>query len=73
VASGINSTLCALGGVFGVAIPAAVFPRHGIRGSPRLFIDGFNAALWVAAGLSAQGTIAAALSPGRVSASARSP
>jgi hypothetical protein len=42
-----------------------VFTRRGIYTSPQLFIDGFSAALWVAAGLSALGMIAAALSPGR--------
>jgi EmrB/QacA subfamily drug resistance transporter len=65
VASGTNSTLRELGGVLGVAILAAVFTRRGIYTSPRLFIDGFSAALWVAAGLSAIGMLAAALSPGR--------
>jgi hypothetical protein len=65
VASGTSSTLRELGGVFGVALLAAVFARRGIYGSPRLFIDGFTAALWVGAGLSALGMVAAALSPGR--------
>jgi EmrB/QacA subfamily drug resistance transporter len=65
VASGTNSTLRELGGVLGVAILAAVFTRRGIYTSPQLFIDGFSAAVWVAAGLSALGMIAAALSPGR--------
>jgi EmrB/QacA subfamily drug resistance transporter len=65
VASGTNSTLREFGGVFGVAVLAAVFARRGIYGSPRLFIDGFSAALWVAAGLSVLGMLAAVLSPGR--------
>jgi EmrB/QacA subfamily drug resistance transporter len=69
VASGTNSTMRELGGVLGVAVLAAVFARRGIYSSPRLFIDGFSAALWVGVGLSALGMIAAALSPGRSSAS----
>jgi EmrB/QacA subfamily drug resistance transporter len=65
VASGTNSTLRELGGVLGVAIMAAVFARRGVYSSPRAFIDGFSPALWVGAGLSAAGVLAAALSPGR--------
>jgi EmrB/QacA subfamily drug resistance transporter len=68
VASGTNSTLRELGGVLGVAILAAVFTRRGIYSSPQLFINGFSAAVWVAAGFSILGMIAAALSPGRATA-----
>jgi MFS family permease len=67
VASGTNSTMRELGGVFGVAVLVAVFARRGIYTSPRVFIDGFTAALWVGVGLSALGMLAAALSPGRSS------
>jgi EmrB/QacA subfamily drug resistance transporter len=65
VASGTNSALRQLGGVFGVAILAAVFSGEGVYGSTAAFIDGFSAALWVAVGLSALGTVAAACSPRR--------
>jgi EmrB/QacA subfamily drug resistance transporter len=65
VASGISSALRELGGVLGVAVLAAVFARQGVYSSPRLFIDGFSAALWVGVGLSVLGIVAAALSPGR--------
>ncbi|HEY6380026.1 MAG TPA: MFS transporter [Candidatus Dormibacteraeota bacterium] len=65
VASGTNSALRELGGVFGVAVLASVFARHDVYGSPRAFIDGFTTALWVGVGLSAIGTIAALLVPGR--------
>ena len=54
-----------LGGVFGVAVLAAVFSRHGVYASPATFADGFAQALWVAAGLSAAGIVAAMLTPGR--------
>jgi EmrB/QacA subfamily drug resistance transporter len=65
VASGTNSTLREFGGVFGVAVLAAVFARSGVYTSPQIFIDGFSAALWVGAGLSVVGMVAAVLSPGR--------
>jgi EmrB/QacA subfamily drug resistance transporter len=65
VASGTNSTIRELGGVFGVAVLAAVLARRGIYTSPRIFVQGFSPALWVAVGLSAVGLAAAVLSPGR--------
>jgi EmrB/QacA subfamily drug resistance transporter len=65
VASGTNSTLREFGGVFGVAVLAAVFSGSGVYTSPHLFIDGFSVALWVGAGLSLIGMAAAMLSPGR--------
>ena len=61
VASGANSALRELGGVFGVAILAAVFAHPGAYGSPRVFVDGFTQALWVGAALSALGIVAALL------------
>jgi EmrB/QacA subfamily drug resistance transporter len=66
VASGTNSALRELGGVFGVAILAAVFMHRGSYGSPQAFIDGFKVALWIAAGLSAVGIVAALLAPRRL-------
>ena len=65
VASGTNSALRELGGVFGVAVLAAVFTRHGVYSSPRLFVDGFTQALWIGAALSALGIGAALLTPRR--------
>jgi MFS family permease len=65
VASGTNSTIRELGGVLGVAVLAAVLVRRGIYSSPRIFVDGFSPALWVAVGLSALGMVAATLAPGR--------
>jgi hypothetical protein len=65
VASGTNSTLREFGGVFGVAVLAAVFARSGAYTSPQTFIDGFSAALWVGTVLSVIGMVAALLSPGR--------
>src|SRR6202042_2059116 len=42
VAAGTNNALNALGGVFGVAILAAVFAAHGSYASPSSFIAGFR-------------------------------
>ena len=64
-ASGTNSAVRELGGVFGVAVLAAVFARPGIYASPGVFIDGFSPALWVGVGLSGLGLVVAALSPGK--------
>jgi EmrB/QacA subfamily drug resistance transporter len=61
VASGTNSTIRELGGVFGVAVLATVFARHGVYSSHRAFVDGFTSALWVAVGFSAAGVLAALL------------
>jgi EmrB/QacA subfamily drug resistance transporter len=65
VASGTNSTLRELGGVFGVAVLAAVFTHHGVYATPQSFIDGFRPALFVGAALTAAGIFAALLAPGR--------
>jgi EmrB/QacA subfamily drug resistance transporter len=64
-ASGTNSSLRELGGVFGVAVLAAVFARHGVYESPQAFVDGFQPALLVGAGLTAVGIVAALLAPAR--------
>jgi EmrB/QacA subfamily drug resistance transporter len=65
VASGTNSSFRELGGVFGVAVLAAVFAHDGVYSSPNAFFDRFGAALWVGVGLSALGVVAALLAPGR--------
>jgi EmrB/QacA subfamily drug resistance transporter len=61
IASGTNSALREVGGVFGVAVLASVFARPGVYASPSLFVHGFTAALWVAAAFSAAGALAAVL------------
>jgi EmrB/QacA subfamily drug resistance transporter len=65
VAAGTNNALNALGGVFGVAILAAVFAAHGSYASPASFIAGFRPAEWVAAAVAGTGVIAAALAPSK--------
>jgi EmrB/QacA subfamily drug resistance transporter len=68
VASGTNSTLREIGGVFGVAVLAAVFIHQGGYASAQTFVDGLKPALWVGAGFSALGIAAALLAPGRAAA-----
>jgi hypothetical protein len=58
-ASGTNSALRELGGVFGVAVLASVFARPGVYTSSAVFVEGFKAALWVGAAFSAAGVLAA--------------
>jgi EmrB/QacA subfamily drug resistance transporter len=65
VASGTNSALREIGGVFGVAVLASVFARPGVYASPAVFVAGFRAALWVGAGFSAAGAVAAVLGAAR--------
>jgi MFS family permease len=71
VAAGTNNALNALGGVFGVAVLAAVFAAHGSYATPGSFIAGFRPAEWTAAGLAAVGVVAAALAPGKAPAAIR--
>jgi EmrB/QacA subfamily drug resistance transporter len=65
IASGTNSTMRELGSVFGVALLAAVFSRHGVYSSPHAFVGGLRSALWVGAGLSAVAIAGAMFTPGR--------
>jgi MFS family permease len=65
VAAGTNNALNALGGVFGIAIMAAIFAAHGGYATHTSVINGFRPAEWAAAGASALGVIAAALAPSR--------
>ncbi|WP_141578899.1 MFS transporter [Actinomadura sp. WMMA1423] len=65
VAAGANNALREVGGVFGIAIVAAVFAHEGGYATPGQFVDGFTAAEWAAAGVAAAGVLAAWLAPGR--------
>jgi MFS family permease len=65
IAAGTNNALNALGGVFGVAILAAVFAANGSYAAPATFIHGFRPAEWTAAAIAATGVIAAALAPSK--------
>jgi hypothetical protein len=65
VAAGTNNALNALGGVFGIAILAAVFAARGSYASSAAFIDGFRPAEWVTAAVAAVGVPIAALAPSK--------
>jgi EmrB/QacA subfamily drug resistance transporter len=69
-ASGTFNTLRQLGGVFGVAICAAVFAAHGGYASPAAFVAGFGPAMGACACLAVSGAMAGLLLPGRRSAPA---
>ena len=62
-ASGINSTMRELGGVFGIAVTVAVFGAVGGYASPDEFVDGFRGALIAGAGLSLLGAVAGSRLP----------
>src|SRR3954449_10857044 len=63
-ASGANSAIRELGGVFGVAVLASVFARVGGYGSAQAFVDGLTPALWIGAAVVAAGALAALAIPG---------
>jgi EmrB/QacA subfamily drug resistance transporter len=65
VASGTNSALREVGGVFGISILATVFSSAGVYLSPKVFVDHFTNALWVGAAFSAVGIAAAVFASGR--------
>ena len=64
-ASGANNAIRELGGVFGVAVLAAVFAHVGGYESTQAFSDGMNTAVLVGAAVVAVGALAAFAIPGR--------
>ena len=58
-ASGASSAIRELGGVFGVAILAAVFSQQGSFAGPQAFIDGMVPAVLIGAVVVAAGAVAA--------------
>ena len=62
-ASGANNTIRELGGVFGVAVLAAVFSRVGGYESGQAFSDGTNTAVLVGAAFVGVGALAAFAMP----------
>ena len=65
IASGTNSSLREIGGVFGIAVLASVFSSSDVFRSVSAFVDHFTDAVWVGAAFSAIGILAAASLPGR--------
>jgi len=64
-ASGTLNMLRQLGGVFGVAIVAAVFAARGHYASPATFVAGFGPAMAACASLALLGAVAGLAIPGR--------
>ena len=58
-ASGASNAIRELGGVFGVAVLAAVFARNGSFASPQAFVDGLVPAVLIGAVVVAVGAVAA--------------
>ncbi len=65
-ASGANNTIRELGGVFGVAVLAAVFSHVGGYQSGQAFSDGMNTAVLVGAAVVGLGALAAFAMPSRL-------
>jgi EmrB/QacA subfamily drug resistance transporter len=59
LASGANNAIRELGGVFGVAVLAAIFAQAGGYGTGDTFVDGMVPAVWVGAALVAVGALVA--------------
>jgi EmrB/QacA subfamily drug resistance transporter len=72
-ASGVLNTLRQLGGVFGIAICAAVFAARGGYASPATFAAGFGPAMGACAGLALLGAAAGLVIPGRQATSVTPP
>jgi EmrB/QacA subfamily drug resistance transporter len=64
-ASGANNAIRELGGVFGVAVLAAIFASVGSYASPAAFVDGLTTAVWVGSGVVFAGSVLALALPGR--------
>jgi EmrB/QacA subfamily drug resistance transporter len=64
-ASGVNNAIRELGGVFGVAVLAAVFTANGSYASTIAYVDGLVPAMQLGAVVVALGAVAALALPGR--------
>jgi hypothetical protein len=64
-AAGANSMMRELGGVFGIAVAAAVFAGAGSFASANAFLDGFAPAVAVLAAFALTGALVALGLPGR--------
>lgn len=63
IASGTNSSLREIGGVFGIAVLAAVFASPNVYTSAQTFADHFTNAVWLGAAFSVIGIFGAAALP----------
>jgi hypothetical protein len=64
-ASGVNTMMRELGGVFGIAVAVALFSGSGSYQSPHAFTNGFSPAMGASAGFALVGAAAALLLPSR--------
>ncbi len=69
-ASGVNNAVREVGGVFGIAALASVFSAVGGYYPAELFVDGTEAALWIAVGAVVLAGVSALLIPARRAAAA---
>ncbi len=69
-ASGANNAIREVGGVFGVAVLAAVFTANGSYQSPQSYVDGLIPAVWVGAVVVAIAAVVGLAIPGRAAARA---
>ncbi len=65
-ASGANNAIREVGGVFGVAVLAAVFSANGSYFDPQAYVDGLVPAVWVGAAVVAVAAVVALFIPNRV-------
>jgi MFS family permease len=68
IASGATNAIRELGGVFGIAVLAAVFSGHGGYVSPAAFVSGLRPAVFVGAAVVALGALAMLFVPRRLGA-----
>jgi EmrB/QacA subfamily drug resistance transporter len=65
-ASGANNAIREVGGVFGVAVLAAVFSANGSYASPDLYVQGLIPAMFIGAAIVAVGAVVSLAIPGRL-------
>jgi EmrB/QacA subfamily drug resistance transporter len=65
-ASGANNTIRELGGVFGIAVLAAVFSATGSYATPQTYTGGLIPSIWVGAAVVAAGAVVALVLPAAV-------
>lgn len=65
-ASGANNAIREVGGVFGVAVLAAIFTANGSYTSPQAYVDGLVPAVWLGAAVVAIAAISALFIPRHV-------
>ena len=64
-ASGANNAMRELGGVFGIAVLAAIFANRGSYFTAETFMDGLKPAIWVGAVVVAIGAVVCLFIPGK--------